>query len=222
MTAVRRPLGRTGLDVHPICLGGNVFGWTADEKASFEVLDTYVELGGNFIDTAESYSRWVEGHQGGESETVIGKWLAARPGMRERVIIATKVGPPLGAARIREACEGSLRRLGVEQIDVYYAHNPDPETPLEESLEAFDALVRDGKVRVLASSNHSADQLRTALTLARERGWAEYQVEQPPYSLINRSLEGGLSELCRAEGIGVVGYAALAGGFLTGKYREGE
>ena len=219
--SARRPLGRTGLTVHPICLGGNVFGWTADERASFEVLDAYVERGGNFIDTAESYSAWVPGHQGGESETVIGRWLAARPGMRERVVIASKVGPPLGAARIREACEASLRRLGVERIDLYFAHRFDAETPLEETLEAFAGLVAEGKVGAIASSNHSAEQLRAALDLSRSRGWAAYGAEQPPYSLLNRSFEGELSDLCRAEGLGVVGYAALAGGFLSGKYVEG-
>lgn len=220
MTAALRPLGRTGIDVHPLCLGGNVFGWTADERASFEVLDAYVEAGGNFIDTAESYSSWVEGHQGGESEAVIGRWLASRPGMRERVVIATKVAPPLGGERIRDACEASLRRLGVESVDVYYAHFPDADTPLTQSLSAFDALVREGKVRALACSNHSVPQLRAALAAQRAQGWATYGLEQPPYSLMNRSFEGDLAAVCREEGMGAVGYAALAGGFLTGKYRR--
>lgn len=220
MTAAYRALGRTGFEVHPLCLGGNVFGWTADERASFDVLDAYVDGGGNFIDTAERYSAWVPGHQGGESETLIGRWLAGRPGLRERMVIATKVAPPLTAARIAEQCEASLRRLGVDHVDLYYAHFPDAETPPEETLAALDALVGQGKVRAPASSNHTAAQLRQALELQRSHGWAPYAVEQPPYSLLNRSFEGEAAEVCRAAGMGVVGYAALGGGFLSGKYRQ--
>jgi aryl-alcohol dehydrogenase-like predicted oxidoreductase len=217
---VRRQLGRTGFSVHPLCLGGNVFGWTADESASFEVLDEFVARGGNFIDTAESYSRWIPGNSGGESEAMIGRWLAARAGMRERVLIMTKVGPPLGRERIVSSCEASLERLGIDTIDVLLAHNFDPETPLSETLDAFDSLVRAGKVRFVGSSNHSDEQLKLALEASKAYGWSRYDVLQPPYSLLNRSYEGPLAQLCAEAEIGVVGYAALAGGFLTGKYRR--
>ena len=220
MTPHRRPLGRTGLEVHPVCLGGNVFGWTADESASFDVLDAYVDAGGNFIDTAERYSAWVPGHRGGESETLIGRWLARRPGLRPRLVIATKVAPPLGGARIREQCEASLDRLGVDHVDLYYAHFPDPETPLDDTLAALDSLVGAGRVRALASSNHTPEQLRQALAAQAEHGWAPYAVEQPPYSLMNRTFENEGAAVCQGAGMGVVGYAALAGGFLTGKYRR--
>ncbi len=218
--AERRPLGRTGFRAHPLVLGGNVFGWTADLKASFAVLDEFVALGGNLIDTAESYSAWVPGNSGGESEDVIGRWLAARAGMRERVLIMTKVSVPLTRQRIAAACEASLRRLGVEALDVYLAHNPDPETPVAETLEAFDQLVRVGKVRVVGASNHSAEQVRLALEASSAYGWARYDVLQPPYSLLNRGYENDLAPLCREAEIGVVGYAALANGFLTGKYER--
>lgn len=218
--AERRPLGRTGFHVHPLVLGGNVFGWTADLKASFAVLDEFVALGGNLIDTAESYSAWVPGNSGGESEDVIGRWLAARAGMRERVLIMTKVSAPLTRQRIAAACEASLRRLGVEALDVYLAHNPDPETSVAETLEAFDQLVREGKVRVVGASNHSAEQMRLALQASSAYSWARYDVLQPAYSLLNRGYENDLAPLCREAEIGVVGYAALANGFLTGKYER--
>ena len=223
MTALvesRRPLGRTGFSVHPLCLGGNVFGWTIDDDVAFDVLDEFVELGGNFIDTAESYSRWLPGHVGGESEAMIGRWLAARVGMRERVLIMTKVGPPLGRERIIASCEESLQRLGVEAIDVFLTHNPDPATPLAETLEALDSLVREGKVRVAGCSNHSEEQLRLALEASAAYGWARYDVLQPAYSLMNRSFEGPLAALCAGEEVAVVGYSSLGSGFLTGKYRR--
>ena len=216
----RRPLGRTGFSVHPLCLGGNVFGWTIDDDVAFSVLDEFVELGGNLIDTAESYSRWIPGNVGGVSECMIGRWLAARAGMRERVLIMTKVGPPLGRDRIIASCEESLRRLGVDAIDVLLTHNPDPATPLAETLEALDSLVRAGKVRVVGCSNHSEEQLQLALDASSAYGWARYDVLQPVYSLLNRSFEGPLAALCASSGLAVVGYSALGSGFLTGKYRR--
>ena len=226
-----RELGRTGLRVSPLCLGGNVFGWTADEATSFAVLDAYVEGGGNFIDTAEAYSRWVPGNQGGESEAIIGRWLKTRQD-RDRLVIATKVGAPMGEApdqkglsrrRIEEAVEGSLRRLGVEAIDLYQAHYDDADTPLEESLAAFDALVKAGKVRHLGASNYSAERLRAALDVADRHGWRPYETMQPEYNLLDRSeYEGPLQALCLERGLGVLTYFSLASGFLTGKYRPGK
>jgi aryl-alcohol dehydrogenase (NADP+) len=230
MTApLRRALGSSGLSVHPLNLGGNVFGWTADRAASFAVLDAYREAGGNFVDTADVYSRWVEGHDGGESERMIGAWLEDR-GCREDVVIATKVGkggpevgPGLTAQQIQRGCELSLKRLGVEQIDLYYAHEDRPETPLEETLSAFDALVKSGKVRAIGASNFSAPRLREALETSRRNGLARYTVVQPEYNLVAReTLEGELADLCRQEGLGVCTYYALASGFLTGKYLPGE
>jgi aryl-alcohol dehydrogenase-like predicted oxidoreductase len=219
-------LGRTDLDVHPLCLGGNVFGWTADEETSFAVLDDYAAAGGNFVDTADAYSAWVPGHQGGESETVIGRWMAAR-GNREQMVVATKVGrleglKDLRADTIRKAAEDSLRRLQTDRIDLYYAHGDDnPEIPLEETLGAFDELVRAGKVRYIAASNYGVPRLSEALKVSRRDGLAEYVALQPHYNLVERDYEDGLAALCAKEGLACVPYFSLAMGFLTGKYRPG-
>jgi aryl-alcohol dehydrogenase-like predicted oxidoreductase len=225
----RREIGRTGVRVCPLCLGGNSFGWTADETASFEVLDAYLEAGGNFLDTADAYSRWVPGHSGGESETIIGRWLETR-GVRDRVVLATKVGAPMGdephqkglsRRHLTEAVDASLARLRTDRIDVYYAHYDDPETPITETLEAFDELVRSGKVGMVAASNFSPERLRESLATSRERGWARYECLQPPYNLLNRlEYEAEREAICVTEGLDVVVYPALAGGFLTGKYRR--
>ena len=221
-----RQLGATNLSVSPFCLGGNVFGWTADEASSFEVLDMYADAGGNFIDTADTYSSWVPGHVGGESETVIGNWLARR-GRRDDVLIATKVAKRpefrgLSASNIRASVDGSLRRLKTDYIDVYYAHEDDESVPLEETLGAFNDLVVAGKVRVIAASNFTTERLAASLAVSRANGLAEYQVIQPHYNLLVRDeFEGAMQELCLAEGIACVPYFGLARGFLTGKYREG-
>ena len=206
-----------------------MFGGNADEQASFEVLDTYLELGGNFIDSADVYSRWIPGHRGGESETVIGRWIKSR-GVRDRVVVATKVGGAMGPgpqnkglhrAHVARALKASLKRLQVDAIDIYYAHQDDPQTPLEEALGHFDELVRVGHVRALGASNYPADRLREALELQQAQGWARYEIAQPAYSLMNRlAFEGALAAVCREFGLAVFGYAALAGGFLTGKYRR--
>jgi aryl-alcohol dehydrogenase-like predicted oxidoreductase len=226
-----RKLGHTELLVSPLCLGGNVFGWTADEAASFAVLDAYVEGGGNFIDTAESYSRWVPGHQGGESEAILGRWLRSRK-HRDAVVIATKVGLPMGDApeqkglsrrRILEAVEGSLRRLQTEVIDLYQAHADDPETPLEETLSTFDELIASGKVRHIGASNYTAPRLKQALDVARHAGIRPYETLQPEYNLMDRDdFEGEVQSFCVEHGLGVITYFSLASGFLTGKYRKGE
>lgn len=220
-----RSLGHSDLKVFPLCLGGNVFGWTADEAHSFAVLDEYVEGGGNFVDTADVYSTWVPGHSGGESESIIGRWMAAR-GNRSQIIIATKVGggfpnlPGLSAQTIRASVEGSLRRLQVDQIDLYYAHRDDPATALDETLRAFDALVREGKVRYIAASNYTAPRLAEALAISSRDGLARFVALQPHYNLMHRAeYEGGLADLCAREGLACVPYFALAKGFLTGKYR---
>ncbi len=227
---VRRRLGRTELQVHPLNLGGNVFGWTADRATSFAVLDAYREAGGNFVDTADGYSKWAPGHRGGESEEILGAWLRDR-GCRDELVLATKVGmggpdsdgPGLTARQIQRACDGSLRRLGVERIDVYYAHRDDPDTPLEESLSAFDRLVRDGKVRCLGASNYGAERLGRALEVSAGAGLAAFAVVQPLYNLVDRdAFEGPLAALCAERGLGVCTYYALAAGFLTGKYSGAE
>ncbi len=221
-----KKLGSTGLLVHPLCLGGNVFGWTADEAQSFAVLDAYAAAGGNFIDTADTYSSWVPGHAGGESETILGRWMKAR-GNRTRVVIATKVGlhpghPGLSAKNVREAAEASLQRLQVDCIDLYYAHRDDEGTPLEETLGAFDALVRAGKVRHVAASNYGAGRLAQLLAVARRDDLAPVEVLQPEYNLMVRDrFEGPLQALAAAEGLACLPYWSLAKGFLTGKYRRG-
>ena len=210
------------LDVSRLCLGANVFGWTADRETSFAVLDGFVAAGGTMIDTADSYMWRVPGNSGGESETIIGDWLAER-GNRDDVVVATKVGslptrPGLSAANIRAACEDSLRRLRTDRIDLYWAHKDDPDTAQEETLAAFDALVRAGSVREIGASNFSADRLRSALALSA--GSASYVAAQPHYNLVERKgFETGLAPLLAAEGIACLPYYALAKGFLTGKYR---
>ena len=222
----QRPLGRSGLSTPPLMLGGNAFGWTADRAASFAVLDAFVAGGGTLIDTADVYSRWVPGNKGGESETLIGEWLKAS-GKRDRVLIATKVGMMDGPEghgleprHIMSAVEASLRRLGTDRIDLYFAHKDDPETPLEDALGAFDRLVRDGKVRAIGASNFTAKRLAAALAASDAGGLARFTVLQPLYNLVERGeFEGALQDLCVREEIGVVPYYGLASGFLTGKYR---
>lgn len=220
-------LGRSDLDVFPLCLGGNVFGWTANERDSFAILDAYTEAGGNFVDTADSYSAWVPGHVGGESETIIGRWMTAR-GNRDRTIIATKVGrcpgrTGLSAKNIRAGAEASLKRLNVDRIDLYYAHADDLNTPLEETLREFDALIREGKVRFIGASNFNAERLSAALATSAREGLARYVALQPHYNLVVRSeYEGALSDVCAREGVACVPYFALAMGFLSGKYRPGS
>jgi aryl-alcohol dehydrogenase-like predicted oxidoreductase len=219
-------IGSTKLEVFPLALGGNVFGWTADEKTSFAVLDAYAAAGGNFIDTADVYSAWVPGNSGGESETIIGRWLSTR-GNREKMIIGTKVGmhpklSGLAPAIIRTAAEESLRRLQTDYIDVYYAHQDDENTPLEETLGAFDRLVRDGKVRYIAASNYSAARLQEALSTANRGGFVRYIALQQHYNLVERDkYEGELANVVAREGLSCIPYFALASGFLTGKYRPG-
>jgi aryl-alcohol dehydrogenase-like predicted oxidoreductase len=221
-----RRLGRSSLSLAPLMLGGNVFGWTADEAASFAVLDAFVAGGFNAIDTADVYSRWVPGHRGGESEAVIGRWLKARGG-RDKLLIATKLGMDLGgeskglsAAYMVRAVEASLTRLGTDYIDLYQAHRDDAETPLDETLEAFDRLIQQGKVRAIGASNYTADRLDEALTVSGEAGVARYESLQPQYNLYDRdSFEGPLQDLCVARQVGVICYYGLASGFLTGKYR---
>jgi aryl-alcohol dehydrogenase-like predicted oxidoreductase len=225
MTSLRK-LGYSDLEVFPLALGGNVFGWTADEAASFAVLDAYTAAGGNFVDTADSYSAWVDGNSGGESETIIGKWLKAR-GNRADVVIATKVSQHpeyqgLSAANIKAAADASLRRLGTDHIDLYYTHFDKPEVPVEEILGALDELVRAGKVRYIAASNISAERLRASLEFSEREGLARYVALQPHYNLVSRdTYEGELQDVAERAGLAAVPYFALASGFLTGKYRPG-
>ena len=223
---MRVALGRTELQVHPLCLGGNVFGWSANAAQSQEVLSAYESAGGNFIDTADMYSRWHTGNVGGESETIIGDWMKAR-GNRSEMVIATKVAklatrPGLSAANIAAAAEDSLRRLGTDYIDIYYAHHDDEEIPLEESLTAFNELVTAGKVRYLAASNYTASRLEEALKISRDLGMSEYLLLQPNYNAIVRDeYEGDLMATAVKEDIPVLPYFSLATGFLTGKYQPG-
>jgi aryl-alcohol dehydrogenase-like predicted oxidoreductase len=222
-----RPLGRSGLQVSPLCFGGNVFGWTVDEAASFRLLDAWLDAGFNFIDTADVYSAWAPGHVGGESETIIGKWLK-QSGKRQRIVLATKVGKPMGEGKkglsaryIREAVEASLRRLQTDHIDLYQSHDDDTATPLEETLGAFAELIRAGKVRAIGASNHSAERLALALQVAQREGLPRYESLQPLYNLCDRAAyEAALEPLCVQHGLGVINYYALAAGFLTGKYRS--
>ncbi len=224
----QRPLGSTGFHVAPLAFGGNVFGWSADRATSFRLLDTFVDAGFNLVDTADVYSVWVPGHRGGESETVIGDWLAANPGKRDRVVIATKCGHSmspdtkgLSRAAIHRACDASLARLRVERIDLYQAHEDDKTVPLEETLAAFDDLVKAGKVRAIGASNYSAARLAQALDVSRRLGVARYATLQPEYNLMERAaFEAELQPLCAKEGIAVFNYFGLARGFLTGKYRS--
>jgi aryl-alcohol dehydrogenase-like predicted oxidoreductase len=222
-----RNLPGTDLQVSEICLGGNVFGWTADRDASFAVLDAFLDGGGNFIDTADSYSAFAPGNSGGESETILGEWFAARPGVRDRVVLATKVGKLAGVeglspATVRAAAEASLGRLGTDRIDLYYAHSDDPDTPIEDTLGAFGELIEEGKVRHIAASNFTAARLEQALSLAASDGLPRYVALQPQYSLVERdAYEGELRDLCAREGLSCIPYWGLASGFLTGKYRPG-
>jgi aryl-alcohol dehydrogenase-like predicted oxidoreductase len=223
----RRKLGNTGFDVAPLALGGNVFGWTADEAMSFKLLDAFVEAGFNLVDTADSYSRWATGHQGGESETVIGHWIARR-GRHDDVIIATKVGSDMGQGHkvlrkdyILQAAEASLKRLQVDCIDLYQSHWDDENTPLEETLGAYDQLIRQGKVKAIGASNYSAARLSQALEVSNAKHLPRYATLQPHYNLYERaSFEGNLQALCLRENLGVITYFSLAAGFLTGKYRS--
>lgn len=222
-----RELGRSGLQVSPLCFGGNVFGWTADERTSFSLLDAWVDAGFNFIDTADVYSIWAPGHAGGESETIIGKWLKAS-GKRSRVVIATKVGKPIGPDRkglkpayIRAAVEDSLRRLQTDCIDLYQSHDDDADTPLEETLGAFADLIRAGKVRAIGASNYTAPRLELALQTSARLALPRYESLQPLYNLYDRAVfEDALGPLCQREQVGVIGFYALAAGFLSGKYRS--
>jgi aryl-alcohol dehydrogenase-like predicted oxidoreductase len=226
---LKQRLGSSDLEIAPLILGGNVFGWTADRDASFAVLDAFVAGGGTMIDTADVYSAWVPGHQGGESESMIGEWLKAS-GKRDQVLIATKVGmlpgeggEKLAPARIAAACDASLKRLGTDRIDLYFAHQDDEATPQEAVLEAFAKLVDAGKVRVLGASNFHAARLKSANEKARAAGLPRYDALQPEYNLVSRhKFEGELQNYCAEWNIGVVPYYGLASGFLTGKYRSRE
>ncbi len=222
----KRKLGTTGLEIAPLVLGGNVFGWTADRDASFAVLDAFIDAGFSAVDTADVYSRWAPGHQGGESETVIGAWMKAR-GNRSKVMLITKVGSemPAGkglkAAYIQQACEASLKRLQTDHIDLYFSHFPDKETPIAETLEAHQRLIYQGKVRLVGASNYDAAGLTEALTAGDGKTHARYSVLQPHYNLLVRDqYEGALENMCLSENLGVIPYFALASGFLTGKYRS--
>lgn len=224
-----KPLGRSGLQVSPLAFGGNVFGWTVDEAMSFRLLDAWLDAGFNFVDTADVYSAWVPGHAGGESETIIGKWLR-QSGKRDRVVLATKVGKPMGegkkglrAAYIKEAVDASLKRLQTDHIDLYQSHDDDTDTPLEESLGAFADLIRAGKVRAIGASNYTAPRLAEALDVAERAGLPRYESLQPLYNLYDRKVyEEALEPLCLERGVGVINFYALAAGFLTGKYRTAE
>ncbi len=223
----KRRLGSSDVHITPLVLGGNVFGWTADRAASFAVLDAFVAGGGTMIDTADVYSAWVPGHKGGESESMIGEWLKAS-GKRDDVLIATKVGmlpgeggEKLAPARIAAACEASLKRLGTDRIDLYFAHQDDDATPQEAALEAFATLVQAGKVRVLGASNFHAARLKSANEAARAASLPRYDALQPEYNLVSRhKFEGELQDYCVEQNVGVVPYYGLASGFLTGKYRS--
>jgi aryl-alcohol dehydrogenase-like predicted oxidoreductase len=223
----RRKLGNSGLEVAPLALGGNVFGWTADEPTSFRILDTFVAAGGNLVDTADVYSAWAPGNKGGESETVLGKWLE-RPGNREKVLVATKVGKEMGPDKkglsksyILRAAEDSLRRLRTDRIDLYQSHADDPGTPLEETLEAYAQLIREGKVRAIGASNYHAERLSQALEVSGRHGYPAYRCLQPLYNLYDRAeYERELAPLCLEKGLGVIPFFPLASGFLTGKYRS--
>src|SRR6202041_3856824 len=223
----KRKLGKTGIEGAPLVLGGNVFGWTVDEPASFELFDAFVDKGFNLIDTADVYSNWVPGHKGGESETIIGKWLK-KGGKRSKVVIATKVGMGMGegkkglsASYIQRAVEDSLRRLQTDHIDLYQAHKDDPNTPLAETLGAFTELLRQGKVRAIGASNYSGQRLAEALEVSKREKLASYQTLQAEYNLYDRfAYESDLEPVCQKHGLGVICYFSLASGFLTGKYRS--
>ena len=221
-----RQIGNTGIQVAPLALGGNVFGWTADEETSFKVLDAFVDAGFNLVDTAYTYSKWLPGHKGGESETVIGKWFK-KSGKRDKVIIATKVGMEMGDGKkglaksyILEEVEASLKRLQTDHIDLYQSHQDDANTPLEETLEAYAQLIKQGKVRAIGASNYKADRLSEALKISMQKGIPRYECLQPQYNLYEREdYEKNLEPLVREKNIAVIPYFSLAAGFLTGKYR---
>jgi aryl-alcohol dehydrogenase-like predicted oxidoreductase len=222
----KRELGRSGISVAPLALGGNVFGWTADERTSFEILDAFVDAGFDLIDTADVYTAWIPGHKGGESESVLGRWFK-KSGKRAKVTLATKVGMPVDGGkglrkpRIRAAIEASLRRLQTDVVDLYQAHLDDAETPLEETLAAFADLVQEGKVRALGASNYAAPRLAAALEISARAGLPRYDCLQPLYNLCERAdYEAALGPLCVEKKVGVIPYFALASGFLTGKYRS--
>jgi aryl-alcohol dehydrogenase-like predicted oxidoreductase len=223
----KRRLADSGLEIAPLALGGNVFGWTADEATSFAVLDAFLEAGFNFVDTADVYSAWAPGNRGGESETIVGKWLK-RSGNRQQVLIATKVGLEMGPGKkglskpyIKQAAEDSLKRLQTDYIDLYQAHVDDPATPLEETLGAFAELIKEGKVVAIGASNYSAERLDEALKVSGQNGWPRYESLQPEYNLYDRAgFETKLQPLCLQAHLGVIPYFSLAAGFLTGKYRS--
>ncbi|WP_312798674.1 aldo/keto reductase [Tianweitania sp.] len=225
----KRALGRTGLEIAPLVFGGNVLGWTADEQTSFAVLDAFVDHGFNAIDTADVYSSWVPGNKGGESETIIGKWLKANPAKRDQVVLFTKVGSDMGVPGhkglsqrwIAEAAEDSLKRLQTDHIDLYFSHWPDPDTPYEETLGAYQKLLQAGKIKAVGASNLDAGQLTAALKAAQTKNLPRYDVLQPEYNLYDRDkFDGPLRDLCMRQGLGVVTYFSLASGFLSGKYRS--
>lgn len=222
----KRKLGKSGLEISPLVFGGNVIGWTADEPTTFKLLDAFVDAGFNAIDTADVYSRWAPGHTGGESETVLGKWLA-REGNRAKVIVATKVGMEwaqgkgLSRSYILRSAEESLKRLQTDYIDLYQSHTDDAETPFEETLGAYAELIKQGKVRAIGASNYKSDRLAAALEVSRKTGLPRYESLQPNYSLVERAgFEAELEPLCEKEGLGVINYFPLAAGFLSGKYRS--
>ncbi|MEH1779819.1 MAG: aldo/keto reductase [Nostoc sp.] len=223
----RRKLGHSGLEVSPLSFGGNVFGWTIDENTSFEILDNFIAAGGNFIDTADVYSKWFGGNQGGESEAILGKWLKQR-GNREQVVIATKVGNDMGVKgkglsrkHIQQAVEDSLQRLQTDYIDLYQSHIDDEATPLEETLETYGELIRQGKVRAIGASNYSAERLLQALEISRQYNYPRYESLQPRYNLYDRDgYEQDLQKISQEQGIGVISYSSLCSGFLSGKYRS--
>ena len=223
----KRKLGKTGLEIAPLVFGGNVFGWTVDQATSFKLLDAFAAAGFNSVDTADVYSKWVPGHAGGESEIIIGEWMK-RSGNRNKIIVATKVGMDMGDGKkglskshILRSAEDSLRRLQTDYIDLYQSHVDDPDTPLEETLGAYAELLKQGKVRAIGASNHKAERLAAALETSRKSGLPAYQTLQPNYSLIERAeYESNLEPVCEKEGLGVINYFPLAGGFLTGKYRS--
>lgn len=222
----KRELGRTGIQVPPLTFGGNVFGWTVDQAASFNLLDALLDHQLNFIDTADVYSSWVEGNKGGESETIIGNWLK-KTGKRDQIILATKVGKPMGEGKvglspryIKEAVEASLKRLQTDYIDLYQSHDDDADTPLAETMAAFDRLIKEGKVRAVGASNYSAPRLVEALKVSQENGLARYETLQPQYNLYDRKVyEEALEKVLTDNGLGVINFYGLAAGFLTGKYR---
>lgn len=223
-STLRVPLGSSDLQVFPLNLGGNVFGWTADEQTSFAVLDAHREAGGNFVDTADVYSAWAPGNSGGDSETIIGRWIAERG--RGDLVVATKVGaweqlPGLAADTVRRAVDGSRERLGVDTIDLYYAHRDDEDRPVDEIARTFSALVDDGAIRAIGASNFSAERLQGWLDAAEREGLHAPVAVQPRYNLVDRSIERDLLPLTRRAGLAVLPYSALASGFLTGKYRDG-